>query len=122
MLERVIGEFGARLGMNGLELNEQGLLIIDIDNVGRVNLELSENKENLYVYISLPYPPYDDTMAFKVLSLCSYHHGHGIALRGGVYNNWALLLMEFNVYNLSAADLENAIRLLADLIEQVFKD
>lgn len=120
MLERAIAEFGNRLKIQELSLDENGLLVLDIDNIGRLSLEISENGENLYLYLILPYPVRDDGMPRKVLELCSFHHAHPFPIRGGVHAGWVLLLTEFDVKKLDAATLENATRTLSSLLKTLF--
>ncbi len=120
MLENAIYEFGKRLSMDGLALNEQGLVVIDIDNLGRLHLEKDENKDILYIYLSLPYPPYNDTVPKNILDICSYHHNHPFTIKGGVYDNWATLIAEFDSNNIDASTIENVVRYLAARLEVVF--
>lgn len=128
MLNLEIAEFGRRMNMEGLSLGDKGLLILDIENIGRLHLEKKENSENLYVYLSLPYQSYDNAIPRKILEICSYRHAHPFPIRGGVHsaihngehNNWVLLLAEFKPQEISAAALENTVRTLASLLEKVF--
>ncbi len=127
MLDVEIAEFGRRMNMNELSLDDNGLLILDIENMGRLHLEIKEN-HNLYIYLSLPYQAYDDTIPRKILELCSYHHGHPFPIRGGVHSaihegthtNWALLLTELTPQQINAATLENTVRTLASLLAKIF--
>ncbi len=121
MLEREIYEFGKRLGMDGLALNDQGLVVIDIDNLGRLHLEKAENKDILFIYLSLPYESYNDIIPRKVLEICSYLNGHPIPISGGVYDNWVSLLSEQDSNKINASNIENIVRYLASLLEQIFE-
>ena len=120
MLNLEISEFGRRMNMDGLSLDENGLLVLDIDNIGRLSLERSAHNERLYLYLSLPYPAYNDSMSKKVLELCSFHHAHPFPIRGGVHAGWVLLLTELDVAKVNAATLENTVRTLSSMIQTLF--
>lgn len=119
MLDREIAEFGRRMNMDGLQLDENGLVVLDIDNIGRLYLEKGAN-HSLFMYLCLPYPSYDENMARKILEICAYQHGHPLSIRGGLYGGWALLLTEFDENTVDAARLETGVRILSSTLEQVF--
>ena len=124
MLERIIEEFGHRLGMDGIRLDEKGLLVLDIDKIGRLHLEVDDiyTQKNLFIYLSLPYPSHDDNMPRKVLEFCNFEQGHAFPIKGGVHKGWVLLLTELKVSSANAALIENIVRELSELLAKIVQD
>ncbi len=120
MLDTVIQEFGQRMNIDNLCLNEQNFLCLDIENIGRLHLEHDQDKEQLFICLSLPYPEYEGDIPRKILEACSYRHGHAIEIRGGVNGGWAMLLSTVDSKNVQVAELENTIHILHANLAKIF--
>ncbi len=122
MLERVIQEFGHRMDIADLGLDEQGMLCIDIENIGRLHIEQDQATERVFVCLSLPYPEFEKHIPRKLLETCSYLNKHSIDLRGGVHGGWATLVSTMSTTDIQVAALENTIRTLAAELEKIIKN
>lgn len=117
MLDQEIAEFGRRMGMPTLTLNREGMLALDVDRMGRLNLE--KNGEELLVYLTLPCPAHDNDAPARVLSACHYRHNYPFPLSGGVFKDNYLLLTRLSERMVTAVAIENAVKFLASIIEKV---
>lgn len=118
MLDHEIAEFGRRMGMPAFALSQGGLAALDVEGLGRLHLELNTDTDELLVYVALPIPPHDTAAPRRVLDLCDYRHGYPMPLSGGVYKDQIVLLTRMPAGMASAADIENAVRFLADVMEK----
>ncbi len=120
MLNDVILEFGQRMDIPDLCLDEFGVLMLEIESIGTLNLELDQDANTLFICLSLPYPAYETDMASKILELCSYEHGHEIAFRGGIYDGLAVLMVSVESDQINVATLENILHFLSDKLSKLF--
>ena len=121
MLEQEIAEFGRRMGLPSLTLGDGGLLALDVERMGRLHLEKSEQGSNceLLIYLAAPCPSHDKEAPARVLDLCHYRHGHPLPLTGGVHKDQYVLLTRLNEQEVTAAALENAVKFLAGMLAKV---
>ena len=116
MLEHEILAFGRRFGLDSLALSREGMAQLDIDGLGAFHLELLEKggRRELLVYLSVPVPPVQEAdAARRLLELCGWRHALPMPLHGGVFSGQALVLTRMDEGQVSAAELENALRFLA---------
>lgn len=129
MLDQEIAEFGRRMGLPSLSLDERGLVALDVEHMGRLHLERAESAPApcggagdgpaLLVYLAAPCPPHDKDAPARVLELCHYRHGHPMPLTGGVHRDRYVLLTRLTERETTAASLENATKFLAAMLEKV---
>lgn len=129
MLEQEIAEFGRRMGLPSLALDQRGLAALDVEHMGRLHLERAEPARRprgsaggdpaLLVYLAAPCPPHDQEAPARVLELCHYRHGHPMPLAGGVHRDQYILLTRLTERETTAASLENAVKFLAAMLEKV---
>lgn len=119
MITHEIEEFGRRMGIEDLEFSEDGVIAFDIDEIGTLYIEQSQNNEELFVYLSSPYPPYDNDIYKKVLELCSYKNAHPFILHGGVYKDRIIFLSKINFREVTASQIENATQFIINITQKV---
>ncbi len=121
LLEHELEEFGRRLGMSSLSLSPEGRACLDIENIGRFHLELTESGggRTLMVYLSAPLPPYDAGAARRMLELGDYRKALPLPVSAGVFSGRGILLVRLDEAEATAANIENAFRFLAELFRSV---
>ena len=112
MLERELAEFGRRLGMANLALRENGVAVLEIESLGRLWLE--QDGDDLLIYMTAPVPESDREASRRVLERCDYRHAHPFTLVGGLHKGQLMLLVRLPQRQVSAAQIENAARFLAE--------
>lgn len=124
MIRQQVTEFGRRLGMPSLELDNNGMAALDVERIGRLCLELQESADrqrepSLLVYIIVPSPSHDNTLPAKVLDMCHYRHGHLLPLVGGIHKEQLMLLTRLGERETSAAQIETAAHFLASMMAKL---
>ncbi len=120
MLNTLIEEFGKRMQIDELSLDEQGIVSLDIDNMGTLQLEYDSDSDKLFVCFAREFAAYEQDMAQKVLELCSFSNGPSVWLQGGIKNNMVVLATKVDYHTKSSQDLENIVRILVEKISQLF--
>ena len=121
MLDHEIEAFGRRLGLDSLALSSEGVACLNIENVGRLHLERAEERgrTELLIYVSAPLPVPDDGAVRRLLETCGYRHGRALPVAAGAFRGRAVLLTRMEEPAVTAAGIENALRLLAELLHGV---
>ena len=121
MLDYEIEAFGRRIGLDSLTLSAEGSVCLNIENVGRLYLEKAENhgRRELLIYVSTPLPVPDGGATRRLLELCDYRLAHPMPVFAGVFSGHAVLLTRMNETAVTAAGIENALRMLAELLHGV---
>lgn len=121
MLDYEIEAFGRRLGLDSLVFSPQGVACLNIENVGSLYLEKSEGRGRveLLVYVSAPLPVPDNGATRRLLEICDYRHGHAMPVFAGAFSGRAVLLTRMEESSVTAAGIENALRMLTDLMRGV---
>lgn len=121
MLEYEIESFGHRIGLDSLSLSPQGLACLAIENVGSLYLEKVEERgrSELLVYVAAPLPVPDDGAVRRLLELCDYRHARPMPVSAGVFSGRAVLLTRMDESAVTAAGIENALRMLTELLHGV---
>ena len=121
MLDYEIEAFGRRLGLDSLALSLQGTACLNIENVGRLYLEKAEQRGRveLLVYVAAPLPVPDGGATRRLLEVCDYRHGHPLPVAAGVVSGQAVLLTRMEESSVTAAGIENALRMLAELLHGI---
>lgn len=121
MLDYEIEAFGRRLGLEHLSLSPEGVARLDIENVGSLYLERSENqgRKELLIYVAVPLPAHDDGEIRRLLELSDYRRGLPMPVSAGAFSGKAVLLTRMAETAVTAAGLENALRFLSDLLHDI---
>ena len=121
MLDYEIEAFGRRLGLDSLAFSPQGVVCLNIENVGSLYLEKAEGRgrSELLVYVAAPLPVPDGGATRRLLELCDYRHGHAMPVFAGAFSGRAVLLTRMEEASVTAAVIENALRMLAELLHGV---
>ena len=119
MLERELAEFGRRLGMANLALHENGVTVLEIESLGRLCLE--QDGDDLLIYMTASVPESDREAPRRVLERCDYRYAHPFTLVGGLYKSRIMLLVRLPQQRISAVQIENAARFLAEELHSLVK-
>jgi type III secretion system chaperone SycN len=125
MLEYEVQTFGRRLGLEALTFSSSGLARLDIDNVGSLYLERSDQwqgRQELLIYLSASFPEHDIAALRRLMALGDYRHGWGMPLFAGVFSGKAILLTRLPEESVTASGLENILRLLADQLHSALME
>lgn len=123
MLDYEIEAFGRRLGLDALAFSPEGVVRLDIENIGSVYVEKSEQgaSSEILVYLAAPVPAHDEEAARRLLELCDYRRGYALPVFAGVFSGRAVLLTRMPEASATAASLENALRFLAELLHETLR-
>ena len=118
MLEHEIEAFGRRIGLESLSFSPEGLVRLDIANIGSFYLEKAKDngRGEILAYLSAPLPEHDTAAVRRLLALCDYRRGLPMPLAAGFFSGRGMLLTRMEEEKVTAASLENALRFLADLM------
>ncbi|MBQ4491812.1 MAG: CesT family type III secretion system chaperone [Deltaproteobacteria bacterium] len=119
MLERELAEFGRRLGMANLAFHENGMAVLEIESLGRLCLE--QDGDDLLIYMTASVPESDREAPRRVLERCDYRYAHPFTLVGGLYKSRIMLLVRLPQQRISAVQIENAARFLAEELHSLVK-
>lgn len=123
MLQRTIEEFGQRLGMPSLSLNDKGLAALDIDGSGRLSLEVTgaQDPKEMLVYLTTPIPPHDDNLIERALSFAHYKKPKPYVISTGVYNENLVITVRLAPQEITAQNLENTAIYLLDVRKTILE-
>ena len=121
MLDHEIDEFGRRLGLPGLELNQEGRAALAVDGTGVLSLELglegSDAEGDLLMALALD--PVDGEGAgglklLRALERFDWRNALPYAASAGLVRGHLILTVRFAQEDATAAKLENAFRWFLD--------
>ncbi|MBQ7584829.1 MAG: CesT family type III secretion system chaperone [Desulfovibrionaceae bacterium] len=118
-LETIVQKFGERLGMPNLTLGEKGVGALDINEVGRLYLEILPDRENLLLYLTRSLPPYAPEIPKKALSFTHYLKAHPFPVWCGKRNDELILFTRLGRAEVSPQSIENAVLFLAKSIDEL---
>ena len=118
MLEYEIESFGHRIGLVSFSRSRERLDRLAIPTLGCLYLEKVEEcgRSELLVYVAAPLPVPDDGAVRRLLELCDYRHARPMPVSAGVFSGRAVLLTRMDESAVTAAGIENALRMLAELL------
>ncbi|MBQ9536457.1 MAG: CesT family type III secretion system chaperone [Desulfovibrionaceae bacterium] len=122
--DEVLQQFSQRLSLPAIELNAAGLAALDIADVGRLYIEISNQsgQAELLLYLSQNVlPSHAKDLARRALSYCHYKHVHPFQVWAGVYRDQLIVLTRFLENTATAAALENAAIFLMRSLETLNK-
>lgn len=116
MLSFEINEFGKRLGLPGLELDENDRVSLEFDSVGSISLEVQRHdfgSELLLVFAKVL--EVEEMKKFaSLLERVNWRTNMPFALSVACFRNQVILTARFAEETVSAVVLENALRLMLD--------
>ena len=118
MLQYEINEFGKRLGLPGLEIDENDRVGLHLDGLGTLSLELNRNDlgEELLLVLARPVGPGEIAKYESLLERVNWRSNLPVALGAGFFRDQLVLSARFAPEAVSAVALENALRLMLDEI------
>ncbi|MBQ7739040.1 MAG: CesT family type III secretion system chaperone [Desulfovibrionaceae bacterium] len=121
MINNAISQFGQRMGLPALALDEHGLAALDVDGVGRIHLEMNnaENHNEFLIYLSTPVPPHDTDLPKRALNLAHYKHGHPYNISTGLNNDNLIIIASLTESEVTVQNLENAVIFLMNLSQKI---
>lgn len=121
MLDHELNAFGMRMGLPGLAFSPQGLVALDVSDMGRLYFEKQQRhgEEELLVYLARPFPPHDSTLPERALVLCHYRHARAFSLTAGMKGDSLILLTRLPERQATAALLEEAVMELARVMNHL---
>ena len=109
-VDESIRQYGRSIGAENLSLDEDGLLRLDFERKGCLQMELVEDA--LLVYLSRPLPSYDREAAKRILSACSPDRHHAYPLNAAIKDNEVFVLARIPERDVTPPVLEQCIQLL----------
>jgi type III secretion system chaperone SycN len=95
MVEDTINEFGNTMGIEDLQFNQNGTIVLSIENIGTLCIEKSnvEKFPEIILCMIRAYPQHDDEISRKALAACHYDKGHPFPVSAGVKGTDMLAFM-----------------------------
>lgn len=115
MIDHELNELGRRLGLPGLALNGEGRLQLDMEGVGALSFERdpADPESPLTISLAFAVPPDEAPRRFEAaLKRCDWRNAHPHPLRAALHRDHLIYAVRIEPGRASAAELENAIRLL----------
>ena len=121
MLQYEINEFGKRLGLPGLETDENDRVGLHLEGLGTLSLELNRNDrgEELLLVLARPVAPNDVGRYEALLERVNWRSNLPVPLSAGLFRDQLVLSARFESQAVTAVALENALRLMLDEMARV---
>ena len=118
MLQYEINEFGKRLGLPGLETDENDRVGLHLEGLGTLSLELnrSDRGEEVLLVLARPVAPSDVVKYESLLGRVNLRTNLPVPLAAGFFRDQLVLSARFASEDVTAVALENALRLMLDEI------
>jgi type III secretion system chaperone SycN len=113
MHRALIAEFTRRLGFSAAPDGEEGAHF-SLPGLGRFELEVSGDRTELLLGLSLPLPPYDTEKLLAALGMCHPDRPHPFPLACGLARDSLVLFSRRKIEGANAALLENQAIFLLD--------
>lgn len=120
MIDEEIRDFGIRLGLDGLELNESGLATLALDGYS-LTLETGEGgcQNRLVMTLGLPLEPASAAAHYReALERSSWENALSFPLSAALFRDNLLLSVATALEDVTSAHLENILRFLLDEAER----
>jgi type III secretion system chaperone SycN len=115
--EHVIAEFGRRMGLPALAPEQDKPVQLHIEGMGALFIE--EYEEDVLLYLARSFPPHDREAPRRALALCRPGLARPFPVHAGLYkNNTLVFLTRFTPKAFSLQDLEQAVPVLARLLDE----
>lgn len=122
MIDFELNEFGRRLGMPGLGLNESAVAGVTIEGVGLLTLERIEtanSESELLVSLARPIKSTEALRYGALLERLDWRRHPPFAFSAGLFRDNLILSTRLEESAVTAAMLENVLRALSDELDQV---
>jgi type III secretion system chaperone SycN len=118
--EHVISEFGRRMGLSSLTLGRDKPVQLHIEGLGTLFIE--EAGEEILLYLARAFPSHDRDAPRRALALCRPELARPFPVSAGLYkDNTLLFLTRFTTKTFSLQSLEQAVPVLARLLDESLK-
>jgi type III secretion system chaperone SycN len=118
MYEHVIAEFGRRMGLPSLIMERDKPVQLHIEGMGSLFIEDAE--EAVLLYLARDFPSHDRDAPRRALALCRSGLARPFPVNAGLYkNNTLVFLTRFSPKTFSLQGLEQAVPVLARLLDDV---
>jgi len=115
--EHVITEFGRRMGLPSLVMERDKPVQLHIEGMGSLFIE--QAGEEILLYLARDFPPHDRNAPRRALALCRPGLARPFPVYAGLHKNNALIfLTRFTAGNFSLQGLEQAVPVLARLLDE----
>lgn len=113
-IDETIKDFGRGMGMEGLALNEQGMLCLSFETRGNLYLEKTEN--GLLLYLARDIPDHHPEILEKAFRLCHFREELPLDVHPGFGNPSSLVfLVRIDEPDFSLPRLEEGFNLLMEM-------
>lgn len=120
LLRSLVADFGHRLGLERLEPNASGCLDLNIERLGRLQMEAVEG--TILVTLARPWPRHSERTALTALALCHWRENHSWPVHAGALGEeWLSFTVCVPARELDLPALEKQIDLLAGLLDATEK-
>ena len=115
--EHVIAEFGQRMGLPALAVDQDKPAQLRIEGIGTLFIEYAG--EEVLLYLARDFPPYDREALRRALVLCRSDLARLFPVYAGLYkDNVLVFLTRFDSKAFSLQGLEQAVPVLAGLLDE----
>ena len=90
-VDSTVQEFGEAVGLPGLAFNENGVVSLDMDSLGVLQIERSGSRVTLC--LARPLPQHDDQVCRAALAQCHYRDMGAYPVSAGLRNNDTLVFL-----------------------------
>jgi len=117
-INETVEAFGRDTGMEGLQMNPDGILTLHFENAG--NLYVEQVEHAALVYLAQPLHLTDQTVPtyFKALTACHYDHSHDFPLNVALHSDQ--LIYSFRIPE--RAFTLDAFHTAFDILKQMHQD
>jgi type III secretion system chaperone SycN len=105
-LGEVFEELGRRLGLGPLEFRPPGPLRLELEGLGTVSFETTDDGEELLAYLSWPLPPYDRRALLKAFEACDLEKARHFTWQAGLRRDRLLMMTRLWTSELDSPTLE----------------
>ena len=120
MISSAISQFGAKIGLKGLALNDQHSVHIAVEELGDLYLEESGN--DLLIYVSKKYPNLSQASLESALAFCHFKERSPFKTSAGLHKDETLAFIAREPQEtISEAKIMNAIEYLNSLHEKIVR-
>lgn len=117
MYEHVIAEFGRRMGLPSLALERDKPVQLHMEGMGSLFIE--EAADSILLYLAREFPSHDRDAPRRALALCRSGLARPFPVHAGLHkNNTLIFLTRFTPETFSLQGLEQAVPLLARLLDE----
>ena len=115
--EYIIAEFGRRMGLPSLAIEEDKPVQLHIEGMGALFIEKAG--EEILLYLARNFPAHDREAPRRALALCRPGPARPFPVSAGLYkNNTLLFLTRFDQKTFSLQSLEQAVPVLSRLLDE----